>query len=254
MKHFLFFVLICLCSILQGGTIDPNRSDAEYIKYGEQHACVLPIMGFYNDKVSTPFRGSCVLIDNNIFLTAAHIVKNSMLEFVVWDDKAYLCDKIIIHENFVPEKLGFNDIAIGLLLKPIYLDFYPALYTDADEVGKISSQSGFGFTGNFNNGYIRNNFDNKRRAGSNIVENIEKNLLICSLTDKPHTALEILIAPGDSGGGLFINQKLAGIHSCVYAKDGKTDSSYGDTSGHTRISDYVKWIDSQKTKLVKSNE
>ena len=55
--------------------------------------------------------------------------------------------------------------------------------------------------------------------------------------------LEFLISHGDSGGGLFINGKLAGIHSFVSASDKKADSSYGDQSGHTRISTYKRWID-----------
>jgi hypothetical protein len=56
------------------------------------------------------------------------------------------------------------------------------------------------------------------------------------------TELEFLICSGDSGGGLFINKKLAGINSCVLAADKKPNSSYGDDAGHTRISKYVPWI------------
>ena len=63
-------------------------------------------------------------------------------------------------------------------------------------------------------------------------------------TDK--TELEFLISPGDSGGGLFIDQKLAGIHSYVYATDGKSDSDYGDVGCSTRVSDYIEWIDKTK--------
>jgi hypothetical protein len=56
------------------------------------------------------------------------------------------------------------------------------------------------------------------------------------------TELEFLIASGDSGGGLFIDNKLAGINSCVMAVDKKPDSTYNDESGHTRISKFIGWI------------
>ena len=76
--------------------------------------------------------------------------------------------------------------------------------------------------------------------------------------DNPHNALdnaygsatplamEYLIAPGDSGGGLFIDlgagPMLAGVHSFGASFDGITDSDYGDISGHTRVSKFTGWI------------
>ena len=54
--------------------------------------------------------------------------------------------------------------------------------------------------------------------------------------------MEFLIASGDSGGGMFINGKLAGINSFVTAADGTTNSDYGDECCHTRISIFAKWI------------
>ena len=56
-----------------------------------------------------------------------------------------------------------------------------------------------------------------------------------------------MIGSGDSGGGLFLDGKLAGINSFVMAADGKTNSDYGDECAHTRISTYKKWIE-EKTK------
>ena len=55
--------------------------------------------------------------------------------------------------------------------------------------------------------------------------------------------MEFLISPGDSGGGLFIDSKLAGIHSGVIEdKPNKGKSKYGAVSLHTRISTYYDWI------------
>ena len=59
-----------------------------------------------------------------------------------------------------------------------------------------------------------------------------------------------MISHGDSGGGLFIDNKLAGINSLVMSSDGKPDSSWTDESGHTRVSKFVSWID----KIIQNNE
>ena len=102
--------------------------------------------------------------------------------------------------------------------------------------------AGWGLTGTFNGGVKIS--DGRRRGGSNFVDKIEKNVLICSPSRKNNksTELEYLICSGDSGGGLFINGKLAGIHSSVLGYDGKPDSTYGDESTHSRVSSYVPWI------------
>ncbi|NDC96102.1 hypothetical protein EB077_12410, partial [bacterium] len=135
-----------------------------------------------------------------------------------------------------------NDIAILILDNSLDLDIYPKLYNTNDEVGRICYMSGFGLTGDFNTGFHKD--DGKRRAGSNIIDKIEKNMLICSPSlESDKTELEFLIAGGDSGGGLFINNKLAGINSCLFARDKKGDASYGDESGHTRISYHIEWIE-----------
>ena len=57
--------------------------------------------------------------------------------------------------------------------------------------------------------------------------------------------LEFMIAPGDSGGGMFIGNKLAGINSFLMAADKKPDGTYGDEAAFTRISLYVDWIAEQ---------
>jgi hypothetical protein len=252
MKNIVLKTLILILyfySSLYAGTIDPNVSDNKYVEYGAKHGCVLKIIGF-NIGGNTSYTGSCVMIDEYHFLTAAHVVYESMMCFVLNEGVAYETEQLLIHKNFIPDKLNSADIAIGRLIKPIKLEFYPELYHDKEELGKVSSQAGYGFPGNFNSGFTKKDFDFRKRAGTNIIAKIDHNLLISMNNDTPKTALEFLITPGDSGGGLFIEQKLAGIHSCVYAIDGKTDSNYGDTSGHTRVSDYIEWIYDAKKQML----
>jgi len=256
MFTYILKIIICISILLYSTTsysitMDPVRSDDEYLNYGAQHECVLSIIGNYKDELHTPYRGSCVLIGDYYFLTAAHILDGSDKPMVLFDKNIYPCSSFIIHDKFLRGKIGFYDIAIGKLEIPIKLNFYPNLYNETNEVGKVSSQAGFGSPGNFITGFDKNIPANKKRAGSNIINRIENHLLICTNDDKPKTSLECLITPGDSGGGLFIDKKLAGIHSCVFASDRLTDSNYGDESGHTRISYYIDWIDTNKQLLEK---
>ena len=251
MKRLIFlFFLIASCS-LQAGTIDPSVSDDKYVKYGEDYECVLPIMGILDDNLNSNFRGSCVVIDRYHILTAAHVVQNSITQHVLYDNKAYPCLIVAIHAKFDMKKKASCDIAIARLQRPIDLDFYPELYESKNEKDKVCGLAGYGFHGNFKTGYLVYNYDNKKRAGSNIIDNIQGDVLTYSIGKDNKTTLEFLISPGDSGGGLFIDQKLAGIHSFIYSMKGKADGKYGNVGCSTRVSEYVDWIKQTKKVIQK---
>ena len=249
MKYLIVAILLLLPIQAYCGTIDPTVSDAKYLEYGEKYECVLPILGVMNNDLNAQFRGSCVVIDEYHILTAAHVVHNSITQHVIYKNEAYPCSIVAVHGDYKSGVMGKNDIAIARLQRPIKLDFYPELYKDKDEVDKVCGLSGFGHHGDFNSGWIMSTFDNQRRAGSNIIDGVSKNVLQYSVHSGDKTELEFLICPGDSGGGLFIDKKLAGIHSYVSATDGKGDSDYGDIGCSTRVSDYVEWIEKVKTVL-----
>ena len=235
------FFLICGNSL--GGTIDPNVADEKYIEYGRKHKCVVELSGVDKDSGKT-FFASAVVIKPKIILTAAHILSEAVNKksFIVVDkDTKINVIASIYPAEYKKDTFAMKDIAIGLLEKETTLDFYPELYDKDDEVGKICSISGIGITGNHKDGTSKH--DGHKRAGSNIVDEIFKELLICSLNQGTKTSLEFLIANGDSGGGLFIDKKLAGINSCVMADDGSLNSNYRDWSGHTRVSIHKSWID-----------
>ena len=242
MRSYLLFIgiFLCLTSSLYSGTIDPNTSDSKYIEYGSKFESVVKICCFDGKGKSC---GSAVIIDPHWIVTAAHVVENCKSWKITHNDKEYDLKKVFIHDSYNTNIFGEYDIALGYSVDPIVLDHYPSLYDTNDEVGKICSIAGWGLTGNFNTGVIKS--DNKKRAGSNFVDKIEKKVLICSPSRRNQkcTELEYLICSGDSGGGLFIDGKLAGIHSSVLGYDGKPDSTYGDESCHSRVSLYVDWID-----------
>lgn len=223
------------------GTGEESIPDHKYIEYGKKYKCVYKICGTYKD--GKLFCASAIVIDRHWIITAAHVVNNARFCVVSQDDKANMVDEIIVHENFNPNKFGSTDMALGYMEKPIDLNFYPSLYEENNEQGKICSIVGYGFTGNFKTGAIIG--DDKKRAGTNMIQYIDRDLLICNASqpnDKDSTGLEFLIASGDSGGGLFIDGRLAGINSGVLAADKIADSSYTDESAHTRISTNIRWI------------
>lgn len=246
-KIIIAFIILAYCLITNAGTIDPSTPDHKHIEYGNKFDCVVQLVGV--DEKDKEFFASGVAIDSHHVLTAGHVVRGCKKCFIVIQDKKYVISEVIINKNFEKE-FGIGDIAIGYIKEDIGLNFYPALYEDSDEVGKICSISGYGLTGNFVTGSIIS--DNKKRAGSNIVDEIQKDLLICSPSHrgtKKFTELEFCIACGDSGGGLFIDGKLAGINSCVIAVQRSPNSKYGEESGHTRVSKFIEWIYENKRKV-----
>lgn len=241
MKYILLYLFLLLNSISYAGTIDPNTPDSEYTEYGSKFTSVVRLFN-YNEK-NQLCAGSAVVIDPHWIITAAHVVHNCHSNTISLDKTKYSIEQIIVHPDYKAEIFGYNDLALGYIEEDVNLDFYPQLYADADESDKLCSIAGYGITGTFVTG--ANLSDGLKRGGSNIIDHIERGILVCSPSRRGDnfTQLEFLISNGDSGGGLFINQKLAGINSGLMCSDKKLDSSYGDESFHTRISLYKKWIE-----------
>jgi hypothetical protein len=237
----LFLFLLLNISKVLSGTIDPDNSDNNYTSYAKYFTYVGRLTGLNNDE--SGFVASAVAIDDHRILTAAHIIVDSKKTFVSFGQKTFYIEKFVVPKEFKNDRSGIADIAIGYSSESFNMSFYPPLYNQKDEEGKVCCICGFGGTGNFLSGVTK--FDMKKRAGSNIVDEISKDLLICNpshILSSNRTSLEFLIASGDSGGGLFIDGKLAGINSCIISQDSKSISDYSDVSGHTRISNFIDWI------------
>lgn len=237
-----------LAKLSQAGTIDPLISDSKYLAYAEDFKYVGKLEGY--SKNGSKFKASAVAIDHHHILTAAHIIYDSKHRSCVFSVDGKKFDIITFKKpkEFDIQKFGHYDIALGYSEKSFELKFYPQLYENDDEIGKVCCIAGYGSTGTFVTGAITR--DGQLRAGSNVVDDIYKDLLICSPSNEyssTRTSLEFLISTGDSGGGLFINEKLAGINSCVLTNDDAPNSSYNDKGGHTRVSRFIEWIEKNKT-------
>jgi len=248
----LFLIGILSFSFLSNaGTIDPYTPDKKYLEYGEKFHSIVKICGSYED--GNIFCASASLIDDHNFLTAAHVVKGASICYITIGEKTFPIKTVIVNKTF-DDSFGVGDIAIGYSEEPFGLDHYPPLYNTDDEVGKICSIAGYGLTGTFETGI--NKSDSKKRAGSNKVESTEKDMLICSPSkrgDIDYTSLEFMIGSGDSGGGLFIDGKLAGINSCVMTVGKAPMSKYNEESGHTRVSKFIDWIEKHRIKKIKND-
>lgn len=236
-------MIVLATSFSYSGTIDPSVPDSRYVAYGNKFIHVVKIRGICSCKKidrEHEFHASAVIISPRWALTAAHVVSSADDMVIEIGEKKHKIDRVEIHTNFDKEKIGHNDIALCRSEEDFGMRFYPKLYERNDETGKVVVMCGYGITGNFSTGAIKS--DALKRAGSNVAERTERDCLICNNLGGRKTELEFMIASGDSGGGLFIDGKLAGINSFVMSDDGNPNSDYGDESAHTRVSLYSDWI------------
>jgi hypothetical protein len=228
------------------GTRDPNTPDEKYVEFGKQFPSVLRIRANIIDPESKyPYQyGSAVAIRPHWILTAAHVLAGAENPVAIKDgDKKFALGPVFVHKDFEEETVGFHDIALLYSPEDFELKFYTPLYTDKDEVGKAVTIAGYGFYGTFHTGGKQ--IDSNKRAGHNKIDSAERAVLLCSPSVTNRMPLEFMIASGDSGGGLFIGNELAGINSFLMATDKKPDGSYGDDAAFTRVSLYADWVESQ---------
>ncbi len=156
------------------------------------------------------------------------------------------------------------------------------IYRDTDEVGQVVTKVGYGLIGTGRRGTFDNNRDSRKLAGRNRVEttydicvdallgtnagatqlgydfdnrrpgNDAYDFLCGFADDQGEGGQEVGLAPGDSGGPLLIDGKVAGVTSHGFAisrlvggpdVDNQLNSSFGEFIGDTRVSFYQDWID-----------
>lgn len=246
MRLFVSILILFSATVSFAGTRDPHTPDEQYVEFGESFPWVVQISNTIDCqkcKEVHPQLASAVIIRPNWALTAAHVVKDTTENVIVIGEKRHEVTYRVWHRDFEEAKAGFHDIALCYTPTEFGLEFYVPLYKKTDEVGKAITIAGWGSTGTFLTGAGR--VDGKRRAGHNRIDSEQNAVLICTPARPKKFPLEFMIAPGDSGGGMFIGNELAGINSFLAAEDKNPNGTYTDESAFTRVSLYVDWIDAQ---------
>lgn len=220
------------------GTTDDGIDDSHYLAYGERFADYTKVCAVV-DSDGTLSLSTAVLLADQWAITAAHVVLNAATAVV----DGHRVDRVFVHHEFDPNHVGRNDIAMLRLAERFSNPWYPPISTDPanEHVGDVCLVAGFGIHGPLSQGY--RDADGRLRAGTQTIERFENGVIVC-LGRRRSSAMEMLISPGDSGGPLFLDGRLAGINSFTSKDaDGKPlRSREGEESGHTRVSLHAEWI------------
>jgi secreted trypsin-like serine protease len=187
-----------------------------------------------------------------------------------------------VHPSWTGNLSAGTDIALLRLSQAIprnVLSVFPSLWTTnfGSEIGRTATVVGFGRTG-FGTTGSNVSFGGIKFAAQNVIDAYgngrdnrgmslrTSNAILMTDFDNPVTTLtnrtgggalpyEGLAAPGDSGGGLFIDNVLAGITSYRTAPyDGNPNSSYGDLTGSTRVASHIPWINNVLARRISNSE
>ena len=240
-----------------GATIRDDVPDSSYLALGASPEYD-PVGTFVN---SWGYTGSGTLIAPDWVLMSAHELTAASSGTFTINGMSYASTQLIGNPGWNSSN-PFNGYDFGLvhLSSPVVGVTPATLYTGSSDVGQIGTYVGCGFTGTGLTGW--QTLDNQKRAFQNVLDGDFGNpsILLASDFDSPHTTadnafgsatplpLEGCVAPGDSGGGVFITVDsqtyLEGVISFVASSHGNANSVYGNVSGSGRVSAFVPWIDS----------
>jgi len=246
--------VVALGVVADAGTIRHDRYDEQYHK--NKDSGVLSAVGRLH--LNTPFgKAVCsgTYIGNGYVLTAAHCTESvTNMTFKV-RGQTYEAEKWFAHKDY--DGNTYYDVAV-VKLKQDPGGKRAVYYNGQVDIGERGINAGYGSTGT---GLTGNYLPaGAKRVGHNLIEDKYNNLLMQDFDRYPESyadfprghkaqkfdlpeSREMLIAGGDSGGAMFIQGKIAGVHSVGISYDGSVDSDYGDWSGSVWAKTFRPWIE-----------
>lgn len=171
------------------------------------------------------FTSSAVVIKRNVILTAAHSVENIDEGYMHLTNGYHKLNqkikfkKVIIHSEYNKNESNFkNDIALVILENNVPESIRPVKLSDQGKMSDFHVDR-IGFGG-------RNGKNLRTWTNPQIIRQNEKTLIL----------KDTLSVIGDSGGPIYKDNKLVGIHSTLEGED-KTYAVY--------VPNYINWINSQ---------
>lgn len=257
---------------LQAGTIRTDTADSLYTSLAQQ-SDFDSVGEFLWTESDGSYIASGVLINDQWVLTAAHVVSGidssniSTMTFTI-GGTIYYASETYYNAGWTDDVNDGYDIGLVKLSTVVTTATAATVYTGSDENHTVATIVGYGLTGNGSTGVQSGSYGTKR-AGTNVISlgsalnsinwtgGGNDSLLVADF-DQPGmtsgdpttslgvpTDLEYCAAPGDSGGGWFIEvdgeYQLAGITSFLLSQD-NIQCNYDDLFGATRVSDYLDWI------------
>lgn len=267
-----------------GGTIRSDRDPQLYLDLA-QSPRFASSGELHIDRSGDPVTGSGVLIGGQWVLTAAHLLAATTSMTFSVGGQDVVAEGWVAHPRFTGDLRNGYDLALVRLSQPITGVTPAPLYKGRKEQNQVGTFAGFGRTGDgTNGGEPLDQVVPTARAGTNVIDGtVDAKLgfghykpklggsrIFVVDFDNPGdpadnttgtptpTDLEYLIAQGDSGGPVFLDDPknptgapfVAGIHSFGEFTDLRDDSDYGDVTGHTRVSSFRSWI----TKTMKRGD